>query len=122
MSALGSASDTYGHIPNLRESIDKKTVFLPAKKSLTKFEKMAYNTASPNKFGNAGSYDSRSKTALSWEQAGASAADDVSAQNLELVQVEQPEDNFRIRNARRRGKKGRKNGRASTKKFADINN
>ena len=42
LSALGIASDTYGHIPNLRESADRTTVFLPAKKSLTKFEKAAY--------------------------------------------------------------------------------
>ena len=37
--SMGSASDTYGHIPNLRESSDKaRGVFLPVKRSLKKLE------------------------------------------------------------------------------------
>mmetsp|Transcript_25807 Transcript_25807/g.34510 ORF Transcript_25807/g.34510 Transcript_25807/m.34510 type:complete len:93 (+) Transcript_25807:730-1008(+) len=42
VNTMGTASDTYGQIPNLRDSVDRKQAFLPVKSSLSKFEKLAY--------------------------------------------------------------------------------
>jgi len=49
--ALTLPSDTYGQIPNLREPIVQKPVFLPVKKSLRQYEKIksvANSTTSPH--------------------------------------------------------------------------
>lgn len=43
----GTYSDTYGQIPNLRDSVNPSHTFLPMKKSLKKFDREAYSTASP---------------------------------------------------------------------------
>ena len=50
---FGSYSDNYGQIPNLRESVGKETVFLPAKKHLRKIDNSSRKGDSPRSKGRA---------------------------------------------------------------------
>ena len=132
INTLGTASDTYGQIPNLRSSVDQRHPFMPMKNSLSKFERLAYQTQSPQKdFLDSGRQGAEvgAMTAASWDprnSAGGSAgisadAGSVSNQPTAVILPESDKQaNFRIRNSRRR-RKPRKGSSSMRKRSPNMN-